>query len=277
MKLMRPRLKDKVKIKVWNKRDSVDETENTYNGGRVQEQQQESNKSAIVDRVLYPILSVDDDDRSIHTVDTVTTHQTATEFLATPSTSTVGHNIPTREFRGPSFVAAKCIDPLKYEVAVKSAREYQCRREFNSKLTRSTMQSNAFWAQLETSYETDVDEIKVSPRRAMASKNIEKNYGKRHDFDRSAETCEHQAPVKKETYSPTTVLVDDFKSGKEGSGDEVKECKEDKDWLYYIENGCDAISVGLCGELIEDVTDNDNDSITLTLEQRQRRRNAGRV
>ena len=213
-----------------------------------------------------------DDDHSvntIHTIDTLGTHQTATEFLA-PATS---FSMPTRAFRGPSFIATKHLNPSQYSRDILEEKKIQAMRyHYSTRRTRNAMQSHAFWSQLETRYEIDVDEIRPSPNKTLSkdsrskaknnsTENITKNARKKpaksiirvvHNKEATSEYKGNQDTVYSELKPPKgTDQFDDIQSNSNRGG-EKKEHSKDIWALDVLEHGCDAISLGICGGLDDD-------------------------
>jgi len=104
-----------------------------------------------------------DDDSSEKSVDTIGTAGTAgttqTEFLSSVQ-------LPCRTFRAPSFVSTNRINrrAYQYEVDKEVMQLAMTSHAYSTRRARSAMQSYAFWSQLETNFDSDVEEVRVSVR-----------------------------------------------------------------------------------------------------------------
>ena len=107
-----------------------------------------------------------DDDSSERSVDTIgtagtvgTAGTTQTEFLSSVQ-------LPCRTFRAPSFVSTNKINRRAYqdEVDKEVMQLAMTSHAYSTRRARSAMQSYAFWSQLETNFDSDVEEVRVSVR-----------------------------------------------------------------------------------------------------------------
>ena len=232
----------------------------------------------------------DDDDHSvntIHTVDTIVTHRTATEFLA----PTAAYNMPTRAFRGPSFIATKHLNPSQYARDIQEEKKIQAMRyHYSARRTRNTMQSHAFWSQLETNYETDADEMLVPMKKSQKERlgydyrdelrgNCRKNSRKKkitrktvinvaknkpsHNTESGKKNCLSDGSKKADKNSVSPSCIDGFDTFQSSCHND-RESKRNDDWaLNALERGCDALSLTICGTINDDDEWSEN-SLTLT-------------